>query len=249
MNTTDLAGKVAVVTGGSRGLGRYITAALVEAGMRVGVMARSAADLEQCVHEFGDAALALRCDIGSAADVHAAVNQVVARWGRLDVLVNNAGTALPKLLSECSDEDVQRQVNTNLLGAIWCIRAAAPHLKAAKGDIVSITSESVLLPFPFLSIYAATKAAVEALSRGLKGELRADGVRVMVLRAGSMAESTFNREWPEAVSQRFFQAISESGHLAFSGAAMDPRIVAGTLVHALKTPREAGLDLFEVRAV
>ena len=95
---------------------------------------------------------------------------VASRLGAPDILVNNAAICLLHRIEEMTDADAQREVATNLMGPLWCARAAIPHMRAAgRGDIVNISSESVRLPFPYLSLYAATKAGLETLSEGLRG--------------------------------------------------------------------------------
>jgi len=243
-----LSGKVAIVTGGSKGMGSHFVDALVAGGAQVAIFARASAEVEAIVARHGDAVAAFDCDVSDASAVNRSVAGTIARFGRLDVLVNNAAIFHPFLLEEARDEQVERHVGVNLLGPIWCTRAAIPHLRATRGQIVNVSSESVRMPFPFLSVYAATKAALETLSQGLRDELREDGIRVTVLRSGSVSGSTGGAAWDPVVAARFFETIKRTGHAAFTGHPAEPQTMAQTLIAILSLPADLCLDLVEARA-
>lgn len=244
----NLAGKVALVTGASKGMGRHFVAALVDAGMKVGCLARPSPELETLAAELGDAVLAIPCDVSSSTEVNAAVARAAEQFGRIDVVVNNAAMFHPFAFDEGSDEIIRAHVEVNILGVAWTIRAAIPHLRATRGQIVSISSESVRLPFPMLALYAATKAAVETLSAGLRDELRSDGIRVGVLRSGSVSGGSGGAAWSEATTDAFYRKIVATGHAAISGAPASPQSMARALVATLSLPRDISIDLIEVRA-
>ena len=155
----QLAGKVAVVTGASKGMGRHFTAALVEAGAQVACLARASAELSALAAEFGDAVEVIACDVSDPRSADLAIARTVERFGRIDVVVNNAAVFEPFAFDAGSDEVIRRHVDVNLLGVAWMVRAAIPHLRKTRGQIVSISSESVRLPFPMLALYAATAGA------------------------------------------------------------------------------------------
>jgi meso-butanediol dehydrogenase/(S,S)-butanediol dehydrogenase/diacetyl reductase len=245
---TGLAGKVAVVTGASKGMGSHFVDALVGAGARVACLARASAELDAVVAKHGDNAAGFACDVSSVTAVDAAVAAAVTHFGAIDILVNNAAIFYPFLLEESTPEQVERHVGVNLLGPIWCIRACIPHLRASRGQIVTISSESVRMPFPFLTVYAATKAAVETLSQGLRDELREHGIRVSVLRSGSVAGGTGGAGWDREVAQRFFETIQRTGHAAFTGDFTQPQTMAATLVAVLSLPNDVNIDLIEARS-
>jgi NADP-dependent 3-hydroxy acid dehydrogenase YdfG len=244
----ELAGKVAIVTGASKGMGRHFAAALVDAGMRVACLARASPELDTLSAELGDAILAIPCDISSPSQVDAAVAQTAAQFGQIDVVVNNAAIYHPFAFDQGSDALIRDHVEVNVLGVAWMIRAAIPHLKVTKGQIVSVSSESVHMPFPMLALYAATKAAVEVLSTGLRDELRSDGVRVSILRSGSVSGGAGATGWGEATTQAFYAKILQSGHAAMSGTPASPESMAKALVAMLSLPRDVSVDLIEVRA-
>jgi len=244
----QLAGKVAVVTGASKGMGRHFVAALVEAGALVACLARASAELDSLAAEFGDSIAAIACDIGDPRSVDSAIAQAVERFSRIDVLVNNAAVFEPFAFDQGSDEVIRRHVDVNLLGVAWMTRAAIPHLRKTHGQIVSISSESVRLPFPMLALYAATKAAVEALSQGLRDELRSDGIRVTVLRSGSVSGGSGGAGWSADTSEAFYRKIIATGHAAMSGSPALPKSMAQALIATLTLPRDVSVDLIEVRA-
>lgn len=244
----QLAGKVAIVTGASKGMGRDFVAALVSAGMRVACLARQSPELDSLTGEFGQQVLAIACDITNPAEVAAAVERAVARFGQLDVLVNNAAIYHPFAFEEGSDELIRGHIDVNVLGLAWAIRAAIPHLRRTQGQIVSISSESVRLPFPMLALYAATKAAVETLSEGLREELRSDGIRVSVLRSGSVSGGSGGAAWSDETKRKFFEKIVQTGHAAMSGSPASPQSMAQGLVAILALPRDVSVDLVELRA-
>ncbi|PQM27755.1 hypothetical protein CVO77_04100 [Sphingopyxis lindanitolerans] len=243
-----LAGKVAVVTGGTKGMGRHFVDALIMEGARVAVLARASPQAQALAREYRDDVLVLDCDVTESDTVDRAVAEVAAHFGGVDILVNNAAIFEPFLLERATDDQVMRHIAVNILGPIWCTRACIPHLRVARGQVVTVSSESVRMPFPFLTVYAATKAAVETLSRGLRDELRADGIRVAVLRSGSVASGPGDRNWDPDVTAAFFDTISKSGHAAFAGEAADPRTMAQALIAMLALPADVTLDLVEARA-
>lgn len=118
------------------------------------------------------------------------------------------------------------------------------------GDIVNVSSESVRNPFPGLCAYAASKSALENLSQGLRNELRADNIRVCVFRTGFMTGENANlNSWPAGRLDQFLAAASASGHLGNAGAGVSPATAATALIGALTLPREANIDVLELRSI
>jgi NADP-dependent 3-hydroxy acid dehydrogenase YdfG len=244
----ELAGKVALVTGASKGMGRHFVTALVDAGMQAACLARSSPELDALAAELGDAVLAIPCDVASSVQASAAIAQAAAHFGRIDVVVNNAAIYHPFAFDTGSDEIIRAHVDVNVLGVAWIIRAAIPHLRATQGQIFTISSESVRMPFPMLALYAATKAAVETLSEGLREELRSDGIRVGILRSGSVSGGAGGASWSDETKAAFFTKIVSTGHAAMSGSPASPESMARALIAALALPRDISVDLIEVRA-
>lgn len=249
MNTANLHGKFAVVTGGAQGLGRQVAAELIRQGARVAIVGRTESTLKQAADELGHATLAIVADIADPHAVRRAFQAVDEAFGGLDILINNAAIYRAFDFDQASDNELSETFAINVLGASYCMRAAIALLRRrGGGDIVNVSSESVRAPFPLLSIYAASKAALEMLSTALRNELRADNIRVGILRSGHMnGDNASVQGWPEGRLERFVQAMETSGHLQAIGAGMEPATVARTLVASLLLPREASIDLLEVR--
>ncbi len=244
----SLAGKVGIVTGGSRGMGVHFLDALVACGAAAACFARPSPELDAIGRRHEDRVIAVECDVRSCEDVESAVARTVAHFGRLDFLVNNAAIFQPFRLEDANPAQVRDHVDINLLGPMWCIRAAIPHLRVTRGHIVSISSESTRMPFPYLGVYAATKGGLEVLSAAMRDELREDGIRVTLLRSGSVSGSAGGRNWDPAITAKFFETITRTGHAAFTGEMATPESMAKALVAVLSLPADVNVDLIEVRA-
>jgi meso-butanediol dehydrogenase/(S,S)-butanediol dehydrogenase/diacetyl reductase len=247
--TGTLQGKTAVVTGASRGLGRRIAQALAARGARVALLARPSADLQNTARAIGNQALAIECDVSEPPSVRAAFATCAAEYGRLDILINNAAVSDLHKIEQATDDSIRNELAINLAGPMFCCREAIPLLRASGGgDIVNISSEAASSPFPFLSVYSATKAGLETFSAGLRAELRPDGIRVTVLRAGHVGESNIARHWPADTSAAWEDALKASGHHAATGAPVPPLTIAAALIHTLCLPREVNVDLLDIRS-
>ncbi len=182
-------GNVVMVTGASRGFGAAASRELASRGnIVVATMRNPERDAKAVVDGFEDLIHPLTLDVNDAAATAASVDAVVSRFGRVDALVNNAGYGLFGAQEDLSDDETRRQFDTNVLGQWRMLRAVAPHMRGqGYGKIVNVSSLSGRVPSPWLSCYAATKHAVEALSEGLAGELVAWGVQVTILEPGMYA--------------------------------------------------------------
>src|SRR5450432_3356295 len=170
-----LEGKIALVTGGSRGIGAAIAKRLAADGANVAITYTKGADAAAAVvkeiERAGGKALAIQADATDAKAVQAAVEKTVATFGRLDVLVNNAGTGIPKPFEETTLEEMDRVINVNIRGTFVATQAALKHLKEG-GRIIMIGScVGERMMTPGLVSYAATKGAVKMFSQGLSREL------------------------------------------------------------------------------
>jgi NAD(P)-dependent dehydrogenase (short-subunit alcohol dehydrogenase family) len=182
----QLDGKVAVVTGASSGSGYGIAKRFVDEGASVVMMARSKARLDERAAELGTSAVPIAADVGDPDSVRTAFGEVEGRFGKLDILINNAAVYRPCAVENLSDGDIQGQVSTNLLGPVYTSRAAIPLMRTAgAGDIVNTSSESTLKPFPMLSMYVATKAGLEMFGRVLAQEVRDADIRVTTVIQGT----------------------------------------------------------------
>ncbi|MDY0069596.1 MAG: SDR family oxidoreductase [Porticoccaceae bacterium] len=244
-------GKRALVTGAATGLGKQVATRLVAAGAKVALLGRTRDRLEALAMGLGPAALPLVADVADPDQVRAAFDRVDEALGGLDILINNAAVYIPFRIEHASDEALERIVRTNLMGPMYCIREAVPRMKHSGGDILNISSESTRNPFPFLTVYAAAKGGLETLSLGLRTELREYGIRVALLRVGTMKGEDANASLANWTPEQLQDALAlweRTGHNAFSGAGMDNDTVAAAVLHALALPREANMDLFEVRS-
>lgn len=243
----DIRGKTIVVTGGSKGMGRVFVDTLAGMGANVACLARPSSQLNELRDSSPDNLIAIACDVSQPDQVEDAISTCVERFGGLDAVVNNAALFQPFLIEGCAPEQVERHFNINVLGPIWCTRAAIPHLKKSRGQIISISSESVRNPFPFLSVYAATKGALETFSSAMREELREDGIRVTVLRSGAVSNSTASQSWDEQATKDFFETIARTGHAAMSGVPASQASMAEALCAILSLPEDVNVDLIEVR--
>ncbi|RCV57804.1 SDR family NAD(P)-dependent oxidoreductase [Marinitenerispora sediminis] len=179
------AGRVWFVTGASRGLGRAFTEAALAAGDRVVAVARSVERLEPLVAEYGGRLHVLPLDVTDRAAVHATVDEAVRHFGRLDVVVNNAGFLAVGAVEEMTEELARAQMETNFFGALWVNQAVAPHLRAQRGGrVLQISSIGALGGFPFTGLYSASKFALEGMSEALAAELAPFGVHVTIVEPG-----------------------------------------------------------------
>ncbi len=174
------AGRVAIVTGAARGIGRAIAERLLTDGHSVAIVDRDGPAANAAAQALGERAQAITCDITDAAAVNAMIWHVHATWGRVDVLVNNAGIVGPnKPLAEVTDEEWAGVLAINLTGVFNCCRAAVPQMIANDwGRIVNIDSIAGKEGNPFLAAYSTTKAAVIGLTKSLGKELATTNIRV-----------------------------------------------------------------------
>jgi 3-oxoacyl-[acyl-carrier protein] reductase len=180
--STILQGKVAFVTGASRGIGAAVARALANEGVKLGLASRSGADLD-----LPDA-LGLTCDVREREQVERAVATTVERFGRLDICIANAGVGSYHSLTELPIEHLEEMIDVNLKGTIYTFRAAIPHLIASgEGDLVAIASEAGRRGLPGEAVYCASKFGQVGLTRALDHELREKNVRCTNVCPGGVA--------------------------------------------------------------
>jgi NAD(P)-dependent dehydrogenase (short-subunit alcohol dehydrogenase family) len=196
-----LAGRAAIVTGAGRGIGRGIATELARAGCRVAVNYIVEPDLAERtageVAALGADAVAVRADVRVAADVRRMVSEAVARFGRLDLFVNNAGTQTWGPLLDTAEADWDRVIETNLKGCFLCTQAAARYMKDhGGGAIVNIGSGSNRMPFPNLAAYTASKGGIEMFTRVAAVELGPHRIRVNCVAPGAVEVERTREESP-----------------------------------------------------
>jgi NAD(P)-dependent dehydrogenase (short-subunit alcohol dehydrogenase family) len=212
IDVSALKEKVAVVTGGSRGIGFAIAGALAGHGASVVISGTDKARLEAAAKELASRGTvsAVRADVRQYSDVEALITTAVKEFGGLDILINNAGVGVFKPAAETTVEDWHRVLDTNLSGVFYCCHAAIPHLKQRGGGwIINISSLASKNAFVNGSAYCASKSALNAFSETLMQEVRYDGIRVAYVLPGSVNTgfgglSNTKSEWalmPEDVAQ------------------------------------------------
>jgi meso-butanediol dehydrogenase/(S,S)-butanediol dehydrogenase/diacetyl reductase len=202
--------KVIVITGAGVGLGRALARRFAGEGESVVLLGRTAAKVEAVAAEIGARAMAVECDVSLPDSVRAAFAKISARHPRIDVLINNAAVYEPFLVAEATDDQILKTIATNLAGPILCCRAAIP-LMGRGGHIINVSSESVELPFAYLSLYQCSKAGLERFSQSLVRELEPNGIRVTNVRAGQMLDEGKTWNIDPAMGARFMQACLAAG--------------------------------------
>lgn len=180
--------KVWFVTGSSRGLGRHFVEAALSRGDQVAATARNAASLDELVDVFGEAVFPLELDVTDKTAVFEGVKRAREHFGRLDVIVNNAGYAQLGAIEELTEQHLRDQLETNLYGAVWVIQAALPYLREqGAGHIIQMSSAAGLIAMPLGGAYHVSKWALEALNESLAQEVAGFGVKVTVVEPGGFA--------------------------------------------------------------
>ena len=186
-----LAGKTAIVTGGTKGIGRAIAESLVRAGVNVSISARHEREIERAVAELNQAgagrAAGFLCDVRDEAQVKAYFAQTVERFGGLDILVNNAGIGLFESVESMSGDDFRAVIETNVCGVFYCCHEAIPLMKQSGGGyIINISSLAGTNAHPRMAAYNASKFGLNGFSEALMQEVRHDNIKVSYIMPGSV---------------------------------------------------------------
>jgi NAD(P)-dependent dehydrogenase (short-subunit alcohol dehydrogenase family) len=183
--------KVWFITGASKGFGREWAEEALERGDRVAATARRTETLDALVETYGDLVLPIRLDVTDRAADVAAVQQAAQHFGRLDVVVNNAGYGHFGMIEELTEEEVRAQLETNLFGALWVTQAALPILREqGSGHIIQVSSIGGISAFPTVGAYHASKWALEGFSQSLAQEVAGFGISVTLIEPGG-----FSTDW------------------------------------------------------
>jgi NAD(P)-dependent dehydrogenase (short-subunit alcohol dehydrogenase family) len=174
--------KIWFITGSSRGFGREWAIAALDRGDSVAATARDTASVEDLVAQYGERILPITLDVTDRAAAFAAVAQAHDHFGRLDVIVNNAGYGQFGLVEELSEQEARDQIETNLFGALWVTQAALPYLRAQRsGRILQVSSIGGISAFPNVGMYHASKWALEGISQSLAQEVASFGIKVTLI--------------------------------------------------------------------
>ena len=187
----DMAKKTWFITGASRGFGREWTVAALRRGDRVAGTARDPSTLDDLAREHGDALLPMVLDVTDREAVFASVRRAHEHFGRLDVVVNNAGYGQFGMVEELSEQEARDQIETNLFGALWVTQAALPFLREqGSGHFLQVSSIGGISAFPGIGMYHASKWALEGISQSLAQEVKGFGIHVTLIEPGG-----FSTDW------------------------------------------------------
>lgn len=187
----NLTGKVAIVTGGTKGIGRAIAAALVREGINVCISARKRSEIDETIEALtglGKGHLTgLVCDVRDHPQIKALFDRTIAEFGGVDILVNNAGIGIFSTVAEMSPEDFRAVIETNLFGVYYCCHEAIPLMKERGGGyIINMSSLAGANPHPRMAAYNASKFGLNGFSEALMQEVRYDGIKVSYIMPGSV---------------------------------------------------------------
>src|ERR1700712_2067348 len=186
------------ITGTSKGFGRIWAEAALARGDRVAATARDVKTLEPLIQRYGDRGAALRLDVTDKAAVDAAIGAAHRRFGRLDVVVNNAGYGLFGTIEEVSEAEARAQIETNLFGALWVTQAAIPYLRQqGHGHILQVSSIGGVCAFTNVGLYHASKWGLEGFSDTLSQEVAPFGIKVTLIEPGG-----FSTDWSGSSAKR-----------------------------------------------
>ena len=239
----ELRGKRCLVTGGGRGIGRAIALALAREGARLALMARTESELDQTaalLSSIGDEALKLRVDVGRREEVDEAIEEILAGWGGVDVLVNNAGIQGPiGRVEEVDPEDWMQALQVNLGGCFYCTRKVLPAMIAqGYGKIIHLSGGGAVGPRPFFSAYSASKAGVVRFSENLAGEVAEYGIDVNAIAPGAVNTRMLDERLEAGVVVGAGEMDRDQQLLRDGGT--DPECPAALVVY-LSSPRSGGL--------
>lgn len=236
--------RVVGVTGASAGIGRAIALHLGRQGASVALASRDAAAIERVAAEVvatGAEALAVPTDVSSAGEAEAFIQTVGERLGRLDALVNNAGVMVLGQTEEADLDTWRQMVEVNLLGAMYCTRAALGLLRASGGQVINVASVGGRWPSAGNAMYGATKAGLVAASEALSKELAGTGVRVSVVEPGPVATDLATRSGGPAAAEIVERMRSEIGEL------LQPEDVAEVVEFILERPPHVAVNELVLR--
>lgn len=232
--------KVWFITGTSSGFGRLLAEEILAKGNRVVATARKLEVLQDLVEKYPETARAIKLDVTKESDAKNAISEAVKEFGRIDVLVNNAGSALVGAVEEASAEQVRQQFDTNFFGVLNVTREALPILRRQKsGHIVNISSLVGVVGLPLLGLYSASKFALEGVTESLAAEVAPFGIKTMIVEPGPYKTGFADRglnygenELPEvyASKEKFAKDFDDLNNLAD-----DPRKAVKIIIEAVES--------------
>jgi NADP-dependent 3-hydroxy acid dehydrogenase YdfG len=244
-------GKVCVITGASSGIGEATAKLLARRGMKVAIAARRADRLEQLrlqIEQDGGDVLVVECDVVDRSQVKALIDQTMDRWGRIDVLVNNAGIMPLAPMAKCRMDDWDRMIDVNLKGLLYGIGLALPIMIEQKtGHVINVSSVAGRIIFPGAAVYCATKHGVHVLSDGLRNELaeqsKQDGNRIRVT---VIAPGVVRTELPDSIQDDQTRDASKQYYGGFEGP-LTSEDIADNIRYAIEAPEHVNISEILVR--
>ncbi len=237
---SQLKGKVALITGASKGIGRACALMLAEAGANV-VLCATSVDLLEILRKdidgLGVEPLAERCDVSRLLDCEKVVEKSLERFGKIDILINNAGVGFSDKIVDSEPGEVEQMVKVNLLGVYYMTRAVLPSMiEREHGDIINIGSVAAVKYSPNFAMYSATKFAVRAFSEALRNEVQDHNIRVTLIHPGM-------------TKTPFFDSFAQGGSPfpLDKGEIMKPEDIANAIHFALNRPQGVSLNELTVR--
>lgn len=226
-----LKGQVAIVTGASRGIGVEVARGLANEGVRLVLAARSKSDLEAIAGELRDSgarAIAVPCDVASQADRTTLVEAAITEYGRIDLLVNNAGIETTAFYEEQSPAEIARLIDVNLVATMLLTHAVLPYmLSQGRGHIVNMASLAGKVPVPYSIPYSTSKAGMIAFTEGIRNEFRHRGVSASAVCPGFVSEAGMYADW-EAETGRHASLLTKP---------VTPQRVAANVIKAIQRDR------------
>ena len=214
---TVITPKVILITGASRGFGKFWAEAFLERGDKVAATSRTIDHLDDLVEKYGEAVFPVELDVNSRENSFQVVNQIRDHFGRIDVLINNAGYGLFGAIEETTEQEARDQIETNFFGLLWTTQAVLPIMrKQNSGHIIQVSSMLGLITLPVLGLYNASKFAVEGLTETLAAEVANFGIKVSLVEpngystdwAGSSATRTLQTEVYAPLKEAFSNSLT-----------------------------------------
>jgi NAD(P)-dependent dehydrogenase (short-subunit alcohol dehydrogenase family) len=222
------------ITGASRGFGRQWVVAPRERGDRVAATARHLSGLADLVEWHGDRVLPIEMDVTDRDGAFSAVRHAAEHFGRLDVIVNNAGYGHFGMVEELSEADVRAQLETNFFGALWITQAALPILRAqGSGHLLQVTSLGGITAFPGIGAYHASKWALEGLSQSLAQEVAGFGVKVTMIEPGGYATDWLGPSSARSVENEAYNRVRAAQRDEWADAPGDPAATRAAILQVV----------------
>jgi len=252
--------KIWFITGASKGFGREWAEAALERGDKVAATARKLETLDALVDTHGDAALPIQLDVTDRGADFDAVKRAADHFGKLDVVINNAGYGHFGMIEELTEDEVRAQLETNFFGALWVTQAALPIMRAqGSGHIIQVSSVGGITAFPAIGAYHASKWALEGLSQSLAQEVAGFGIKVTLVEPGGYSTDWVGPSAKRSQENPAYAVVREAQSRSWAESPGDPTATRGAILKVVdadkpplriffgKTPIEVATQDYESR--